>query len=212
MMYKYFLIPAVLSCASLLMTADLAQAQRGGHGGGGHGGGHAAVHTGGFHNGGFHNGGFHNGGFHNGSRTFVGVGFYGGGYWGGGYYYPYSYAYDPYPYYYAPRVSYYVPPLALDVAPAAPAVAANAANIRVFVPDPQAKIWFDGSLTKQEGTDRLFHTPTLSAGGTYSYRIRAAWTQNGKEMIQEQVASVTVGQTTVVDFTKPFSEPVPAPK
>jgi len=199
MMYKYLLIPAVLSCAGLLMTANPAHAQRGGHGGG-HGGAHGGAH-----------GAVHHGSFNHGGRTFIGVGFYGGGYWGGGYY-PYSYAYDPYPYYYAPRVSYYVPPLALDVAPAAPAVAANAANIRVFVPDPQAKIWFDGSLTKQEGTDRLFHTPTLSAGGTYSYRIRAAWTQNGKEMIQEQVASVTVGQTTVVDFTKPFSEPVPAPK
>ena len=40
--------------------------------------------------------------------------------------------------------------------------AANTATIRVLVGDPQAKIYFDGTLTKQEGTDRLFHTPALA--------------------------------------------------
>ena len=93
-----------------------------------------------------------------------------------------------------------------------PAVAPNTANIRVFLTDPDAKVWFDGTLTTQGGLDRLYHTPTLTAGNNYSYRIRAAWMQNGKEMVQESVTQVTPGQTAVVDFTKPFSEPVPLPK
>jgi uncharacterized protein (TIGR03000 family) len=91
-------------------------------------------------------------------------------------------------------------------------VTSDAAHIRVLLPDPQAKVLFDGSVTKQDGTDRLFHTPAIEPGGSYSYRIRASWTQNGQPMVQEQVASVTPGRTTVVDFTRPLSEPLPAPK
>jgi hypothetical protein len=42
-----------------------------------------------------------------------------------------------------------------------PAVAPNVANIRVLVGDPKAKVWIDGTLTSQGGTDRLYHTPAL---------------------------------------------------
>lgn len=136
---------------------------------------------------------------------------------------PYYYGYGP-RYYYPPVivgagpviVRDYPPPLIVDAPPAivpspppAPA-ASTVANIRVLVPNPQAKVWFDGNLTSQAGTDRLFHTPSLT-GGSYSYRIRASWIQNGKEMVQEAVANVTPGQTTTVDFTRPVSEAIPAP-
>jgi uncharacterized protein (TIGR03000 family) len=217
MKYRYFLIPAVLGVAGLLMSASAAHAQRGGHGGGHGGGGHS---SGSFH-GGHSSGSFHGG--HSGhdghghSSVVIGFGFGGWG-WGGGYGYGYGggpYVYG-YPYY--PSVAYY-PPAALDIdtypssaAPAAaPAPQSNAAYIRVMVPDGQAKVWFDGNLTKQGGTDRLFHTPTLTAGGTYSYRIRASWLQNGKEMVQEAVVPVSAGQTSTADFTRPASEGVPPP-
>jgi uncharacterized protein (TIGR03000 family) len=186
----------------------VAHAQRGGRGGGGGGGGGG---RGGSY---YHGGGYYGGGYYR-PGIGIGVGLYGVGY---GYGYP-AYAYDPY---YVPRVSYYPAPTVIGqlapsdpvapIAPTAPVAASNTANIRVMVPDPQAKVWFDGTLTNQGGTDRLYHTPTLSPGATYNYRIRASWLQNGKEMVQEQVVPVTAGQTSALDFTRPLSEPVPAPK
>jgi uncharacterized protein (TIGR03000 family) len=76
------------------------------------------------------------------------------------------------------------------------------ANVRVIVPDPQARVWFDGSLTSQTGTDRLYHTPYLTVGSTYRYQIRASWAKDGREVSQERTVSVTPGQTTLVDFTR----------
>jgi len=220
MTFRY-LIPAVLSAAGMLMTADAAQAQRGGGGRGGaaHVSG-GAVHVSGgnvYHNGGV----YHTGPYYGGVRVGigVGVGLYPYGY-GFGYGYGYGgLVYDPY--LVGPRVSYYpAPPIGILAnqqpvpsdpnAPAPPAPAANTANIRVIVPDPQAKVLFDGAETKQTGGDRLFHTPVLAAG-TFTYRIRATWMEKGKEVTQEAQASVTAGQTTIVDFTRPSSEPLPGP-
>lgn len=176
---RYFLIPALLGLAGLLAVTDTAQAQ---------------------------------------VRIRIGVGG-GPGYYSRGYY-PYPYTY-PYPYgYNAPRSIYYPPPVVVvpretyyvprvvTVEPpryVAPTVASNVAGIRVLVPDANAKVWFDGTLTNQKGTDRLFNTPELAPGGTYSYRIRASW-QDGQQ-VQEQVVQVTPGQTVVVDFSRPVSEP-----
>jgi uncharacterized protein (TIGR03000 family) len=200
-MSKYFMIPAFLSCAGLLVCADAAHAQRGGGGRGG------SAHGGTSHGGAYH-GGYYRPGIG------LGIGVYSPLY---GYGYGYSpYAYDPF---LAPRLSYYPPALVgvlqnqqpqQPMEPAGPA--ATNANIRVVLPYAQAKVWFDGTLTSQGGTDRLYHTPTLDPNGKYSYRIRAAWTQDGKEMIQEQVVPVSLGQTAVVNFTRPPSEAIPAPK
>jgi uncharacterized protein (TIGR03000 family) len=208
-MHKYLLVPALLACAGLIMTAPT----QAGHGGGGHGGGgHGGGHGGGGHGGSFHG--------HGGTVVRIGVGFGGYGYGGYGYgYYPSAYGY---PYVYTvPSVQYYPVPVPVDygatTAPAVPqmppAAPSTVANIRVIVPDGQAKVWFDGALTKQDGTDRMFHTPSLTAGTTYTYRIRASWMQSGKEQVQEAVANIVPGQTTVVDFTKSAqSEGLPAPK
>jgi uncharacterized protein (TIGR03000 family) len=70
------------------------------------------------------------------------------------------------------------------------------------VPDPQARVWFDGNSTSQTGTDRLFHSPLLTIGSTYSYQIRASWMRDGREVTPERTVSVTPGQTTIVDFTQ----------
>ena len=208
MVYKYVLFPIALSIVGLLMSANSAHAQKsrsGGHSNAGHS------------NGGHYGGGYYGGGYY--GRPLIGIGigvspYYSNpGYAYGSYAYPYSYPYA------VPRVSYYPGPVLVGqlaptdpVMPASPAVSTTSASIRVLVPDAQAKVWFDGALTTQGGTDRLYHTPTLAAGGNYSYRIRAVWLQNGKEMVQESVAQVTPGQTSVVDFAKPLSEPLPAPK
>jgi uncharacterized protein (TIGR03000 family) len=122
-----------------------------------------------------------------------GYGYYGRGY---GYYAPYYGSY----YYGSPATSYYYEPETTTYVQ--PAAAADTAHIRVLVPDANARVWFDGALTQQSGTDRMFHTPSLTVGSTYNYRIRASWMQGNREMTQERTVSVTPGATAVADFTQ----------
>jgi uncharacterized protein (TIGR03000 family) len=80
--------------------------------------------------------------------------------------------------------------------------AANVARIRVMLPDPQARVLFEDTATKQIGTDRLFITPPLTVGVASSYRVRASFLQNGREVVQERVVTVAPGMTYVLDFTQ----------
>lgn len=187
MLRKYFLMPAILSLACVLTLADFAQAQRrgGGNRGGGWGG---------------NRGGF--GVYIGPSNPYRSYGNWYGGYgspyrsYGNPYRYYDSYYYSTPSYYYTP--SYYeTPSYSL---PAQPAPAIDHANIRVIVPDPGARVWFDDRLTSQTGNDRLFNTPSLTSSGTY--RIRAAWMEGGNEVTMERTATVSPGQTVVVDFTR----------
>jgi len=187
MLKRVLFAPAILSIAGLLMSADAAVAQRGGHSGHSSGGGH---HVGGG-SGGFHHGGYYHGGY----------GYYPGIFEGNYPWYdagPTYYGYPSYSNYNAPAAPYYEPPAPYQPSP----VVSDYANIRVIVPDPQARLWFDGNATSQTGTDRVFHTPSLTIGSTYTYQIRASWTQGGREVTQERTVSVTPGQTTLVDFSR----------
>ena len=130
---------------------------------------------------------------------------------------PYRYYYPTYvnrsvwiaPTYYVPTYSYYYTPPTYPYPPVTATTAA--ADVRVIVPDPQAIVFFDGRATTSTGTDRLYHTSALAYGGTYTYRIRATWIQAGRQVTQERIATVTAGQMTVVDFTQPSVERIPAP-
>lgn len=77
----------------------------------------------------------------------------------------------------------------------------TSANISVLVPNPNAKVWFDDTLMKQQGTDRQYTTPALDKEKTYSYKIRASWIANGREVTREKTVSVAPGQDLVVNFT-----------
>jgi len=193
MMKKLVLLPAILSIAGLLMAADSAFAQRGG----GHGGGYGGGHVGGGHGGGYYGG--HYGGHYGGGYFGGGYGYYGGlGLYGyDPYYYP-SYSYPSYSYYSDPGVQNYEPGYATQSAP----VVNDYANVRVILPDSQARVWFDGSATRQTGTDRLFNTPSLTMGSTYNYQVRATWIRDGREVTQERTVTVTPGQTALVDFSR----------
>ena len=92
----------------------------------------------------------------------------------------------------SPRVSFYFAP-GPDVG--------DSANIRVILPDPAARVWFDGAATMQTGSDRLFHTPALTAGFTASYRIRATWMEGDREVMHERDVDVMPGRNILVDFT-----------
>lgn len=146
-------------------------------------------------------------------------------------YYPYGGSVYVGPgYYYGPRVVYPAPaivvgspppivvgsppPVVVD-SPSSTVVpvpsSSTSAHIHVLLPDPNAQVWFDGSLTRQVGVDRMFHTPDLPSSGSYNYRIRAAWRVGGQDMVQERVVSVSAGQTATADFRGPTSEIIPLP-
>jgi len=194
---KTMLIPVVLSLACMLTLADFAHAQRRGGGGGG-------GNRGGSYGGGWNS--WNNNSWNNNWRSYTSP-----YYWSGGYYsYPRSSYYYDYPRstYYDVAPDYYTPPSTQFYYEPAPQTT-NTAQIRVLVPDPNARVWFDGNATQQTGTERMFHTPPLQAGVANTYRIRASWMQNGREMTQERVVSVTPGRMSTVDFNQAQSEPVP---
>jgi uncharacterized protein (TIGR03000 family) len=228
-MKKFLAMTAVACSLSLFVWAGPALAQHhsgGGHGGGGHGGG--GFHGGASHGGGFHGGSVSHGGFHGGSGYRGGYGHYGyggrgwPGYYGGALY-PYGYSYWPYSNYaysypnydYAPNYYedydspiYSVPSLSTDstVTPPvsnAPLASAAAATIHVLVPDPNASVYFEDTLTKQTGTDRAYVTPTLPMNGSYVYTIRATWMENGQMMSRSKEVAIHAGSDATVDFRVP---------
>jgi uncharacterized protein (TIGR03000 family) len=227
-MLRKYLMPAILSLACVLMVTDFAHAQRRGGGGGGGGNRGGGWGNSGYRGGNWNNGNWNNngwgvaigpGGVAFGTSPYFYGGGYGSGYYGSGYYgnrygSPYygSYYgnryYSPGYYssgYYSPSYdsgySYSTPSTSFYYTPAEPAQRNDgSAQIRVIVPDPNARVWFDGNATQQTGTDRLFHTPPLNASVSNSYRIRASWMQGGQEMTQERVVNVTPGASAVADF------------
>jgi len=84
-----------------------------------------------------------------------------------------------------------------------------------------AEIWFEGDKTAQAGALRHFVSPNLESGRTFTYDIRARWTDpNGKVVDQTRKVKVEAGRRTMVDFNtpapaatqnKPKEETVPKP-
>jgi uncharacterized protein (TIGR03000 family) len=77
---------------------------------------------------------------------------------------------------------------------------AAAAKVEVIVPDPAAEVFFDGQKTNRTGTMRVYDTPTLTPGKTYSYQVSAHWTQDGRSIRQQRTIFVNAGGTAVVNF------------
>jgi len=201
MMYKSYVMAVILSLAGLLLTTDVVQARcngcRGGcyggcygcYGGGGcyrscgcYGGGYRGCYGGSY--------GCYGGGCYGGySRGCYGC--YGGGYQGGGHHGGYAGTYT-YHAGIATGTTY--------VASSSPAAPTNVATVRVILPDSQATVWVDGSRTSSTGAVRVYQTPELSTGGTYT--IKASWMTEGREVTNERNVTVAAGQTSVVDFNQ----------
>ena len=79
------------------------------------------------------------------------------------------------------------------------------ANIRVVLPEATASVWFEGHSTRTTGTDRVYQSPPIASGTTYSYRIKGVWTEGGRQVVQERTIAVGAGQTAVLDFTQPLT-------
>jgi len=215
--------------AGLLCLPGTVQAGHGGGGGhgGGYGGGHAYGGYGGHGYGGYGYGGYGHGYAGYGYHGYGGYGYfpyYGYGYGLGYRYYPnfgYGYyGYSPYVYgsYYPGVVvgsSAFYPPVTggTTVAPAAYTnvgttnagtgiVAQPAAMVEVHVP-ANAQVWIEGDLTRQQGAVRVFKSPPLQIGKSFSYDVKARWMENGKPVEREKQVHVEAGELSVVNFTTP---------
>jgi uncharacterized protein (TIGR03000 family) len=185
--------------ALMLLTPDTSFAQRGG---GGHGG--RAGWGGGWGVGmGVGGAGYGYGGYYA-----PGYGY--GGYYGDGYGSPYNPSYMSTGTYAAAATTsynafYYNQGSTSD---ASYGQQKNMARVTVKVPSPDAKVEFGDKWTKQTGTTRLFVSPPLEAGYTYTYHITARWTDNGgREIERERNVKVQPGQQVSVDFSQPLQQP-----
>jgi uncharacterized protein (TIGR03000 family) len=204
-MAKY-LLPMILGLGLVLTTTvtQEALAKGGGGGGGGHGGG-GGGHAGGGHPSGGHPGG---GGYYHVGPVYRApfYGFYGGGFYGGFYYDPW-YAYGA-PYYY--NDGYPLPPANIYVVPGSQSVPqmppadplGQTAQVNMTLPQANAKVWIDGNAMTTNGQKRIFTSPTLESGYSYTYRIAATWMDNGQEVRVERVVPVAPGKISNVDFTR----------
>jgi uncharacterized protein (TIGR03000 family) len=78
----------------------------------------------------------------------------------------------------------------------------NLARVRVMVPS-DAKVWFDGKATRQEGADRRFESPALTPGRAYSYEVKAQWRdRDGKEVTRTRRVDVSANSNLTVDFNR----------
>jgi uncharacterized protein (TIGR03000 family) len=88
----------------------------------------------------------------------------------------------------------------------------DTANIRVLLPDPNARVTFDDTATQQMGNDRLFTSPPLDPNKTYTYNVQAMWMENGKEVTRSQEVKVQAGRQATADFRAPQSPALPPPR
>jgi uncharacterized protein (TIGR03000 family) len=80
---------------------------------------------------------------------------------------------------------------------------ASAVFLRVQAPAEDAKLLIDDQPTKQTGKSRLFVTPPLARGKSFTYTITARWESNNyTEVIRTRVVSVQAGATIDVDLRK----------
>lgn len=157
-------------------------------------------------------------------------GFYRNAYYGRGYFGPYfGYAdiYLGYGYPYGsgygagyPDLSLSAPsPYAVPVSPPpaypspdgpavlAPTPSGNTANIRVILPNENARLLVDGAPTTSTGETRLLASPELKPGGTYHYELTATWQEGTRTITEKRIIQVSPGNVSLADFTRPAPRP-----
>jgi uncharacterized protein (TIGR03000 family) len=81
---------------------------------------------------------------------------------------------------------------------------AQRAYLRVLLPEKDAKVLIDGHKTKQTGAARLFASPPLEPGQSFTYTVTAKWEPNNyTEVIRTRRVPVKAGDELEVDLRKP---------
>ena len=83
-----------------------------------------------------------------------------------------------------------------------PQPVARPADVIVRLPSANAKLWFQGIVTKQTGTLRTFASPSLPPGKEFKYTIRAVWQENGQPVERKRTIVVRSGARVEVDFSQ----------
>src|SRR5205807_2780639 len=73
------------------------------------------------------------------------------------------------------------------------------ARLKVLVP-PVAQLTVDDRPTGATGGERVFVTPPLTPGRTYTYQLTASWLEGSYRMVRMAEVKVQAGQETVVDL------------
>jgi uncharacterized protein (TIGR03000 family) len=102
---------------------------------------------------------------------------------------------------YGPGYPSYFPPNP-EIKQPDPATAKMPVSVDVHLPT-DAQLWFEGQKTSQSGDERSFQSPPIDQGQTYTYVIRARWTENGNDVEQTRKVHVKAGDRVKIDFTKP---------
>lgn len=76
------------------------------------------------------------------------------------------------------------------------------ATLRVKVP-AGATVTIDTYPTRQGGSERVYITPPLATGRTFTYEVVASWREGVEEKKLVLPATVRAGEQTVLDFTAP---------
>lgn len=74
---------------------------------------------------------------------------------------------------------------------------ANEATIIVHVPEG-ANLTIDGQPTQARSDRRVFQSPPLQAGKTYTYTLRGEWNRDGQYLTTKKTIEVRAGQPTEV--------------
>jgi uncharacterized protein (TIGR03000 family) len=74
--------------------------------------------------------------------------------------------------------------------------------VYVHVPLALAEVTFDGHKTTSTGKDRVFTTPALTPGATYTFTVTATWTEGGLPRSETRTVPVQAGKSSYVDLAK----------
>jgi uncharacterized protein (TIGR03000 family) len=83
------------------------------------------------------------------------------------------------------------------------AIEDTTAVIEVKLPDSSADVWFQGERTSRTGPVRVFRTPPLVLGRSYTYDVLALWGEGSASTKELRKVPVRAGDRLTVDFTAP---------
>jgi uncharacterized protein (TIGR03000 family) len=79
---------------------------------------------------------------------------------------------------------------------------AGTAQVSVILPD-NAELSIEGKKMTSTGSSRLFVSPTLEQGKTYTYDLHAKWMENGKEIVRDRKVTFRPGEQVEIDLRQP---------
>lgn len=80
------------------------------------------------------------------------------------------------------------------------ATAADATATIVIKLPADAKLYFDGTPTRQTGAERTFITPELASGKQYTYEVKIEYVRDGRTMTRTKQVAVRAGQPARLEF------------